>query len=215
MDLSMPECDGIEGTRLIKDEFSSTKVVILTTFKNASDIGGFCVWPSTGIFSVNGTDRLWRTEDNRHSSIVRRACKGYTAAAATVAEPVSAKDKLNIKLDLQIFGWGDPYNQKVNTSLASGEPMDIVFTCNWAANFYLNAPAGYFTPLNDYIAKYPAIQDILGKDFLNASQIAGKNYAVPTNKEKVHNWGYCLQKSLVDKLYQSGWAGTMSAQPEY
>ena len=26
-----------------------------------------------------------------------------------------------------------------------------------------------------------------------------ENYAVPTNKEKVHNWGYLLKKDLVDK----------------
>jgi DNA-binding NarL/FixJ family response regulator len=38
MDLSMPECDGIEGTRLIKGEFPGIKVVILTSFKNAGDI---------------------------------------------------------------------------------------------------------------------------------------------------------------------------------
>lgn len=38
MDLSMPEYDGIEGTRMIKDEFTDTKVVILTTFKNAGDV---------------------------------------------------------------------------------------------------------------------------------------------------------------------------------
>jgi putative aldouronate transport system substrate-binding protein len=109
------------------------------------------------------------------------------------------KDKLNIKLELQCFPFGEGYDTKVNTALASGEPIDIVFTASWSANYYLNAPAGYFTVLNDYIAKYPAIQEILGKDFLNASRVDGKNYALPTNKEKVHNWGFLLQKSLVDK----------------
>lgn len=109
------------------------------------------------------------------------------------------KDKLNVKINLQVFGWNDPYDQKVNTMLSSGEPFDICFTANWAANYYVNAGAGYFRELNDYLAKYPAVTEILGKDFLNGSAIDGKNYAVPTNKEKVHNWGYLLKKDLVTK----------------
>ena len=88
---------------------------------------------------------------------------------------------------------------KTNTALAAGEPIDIVFTANWNANYNINASSGYFTELNDYLDKYPAIRDILGEEFLNASAINGKNYAVPTNKEKVHHWGYLLRKDLVTK----------------
>ncbi len=103
-----------------------------------------------------------------------------------------------LKLNLQVFGWGD-YDKKVNPMLASGEAFDVCFTANWAANYYMNAPAGYFLPLNDYLAKDSTIIDILGKDFLNGSAIDGVNYAVPTHKETAHNWGFLLQKSLVDK----------------
>ena len=116
---------------------------------------------------------------------------------AKVAEYL--KDKLNVEVNLQVYGWGDPYNSKVNTMLSSGEPLDICFTANWAANYYVNAAAGFYLQLNDYLAKYPAITEILGKDFLNGSAIDGKNYAVPTNKEKVHSWGYLLKKDLVTK----------------
>ncbi len=109
------------------------------------------------------------------------------------------KDKLNVSIDLQVFGWGDPYEQKVNTMLAAGEPFDVCFTANWAANYYTNAGSGYFLELNKYLKKYPAIEQILGKDFLNGPAIDGKNYAVPTNKEQVHNWGYLLKQDLVKK----------------
>ncbi|NLK43913.1 MAG: response regulator transcription factor [Tissierellia bacterium] len=34
MDIRMPLCDGVEGTRLIKNEFPNTKVLILTTFRD-------------------------------------------------------------------------------------------------------------------------------------------------------------------------------------
>jgi len=109
------------------------------------------------------------------------------------------KDKLNVALDLHVFGWGDEYDQKVNTALAAREPIDIVFTANWAANYNVNAASGYFTELNGYLEKYPAIKDILGEDFLNGSAINGKNYGLPTNKEKVHSWGWLLRKDLVEK----------------
>ena len=63
---------------------------------------------------------------------------------------------------------------KTNTALAAGEPIDIVFTASWAANYNVNATSGYFKELNAYIEKYPAIKDILGEDFLNGSAINGK-----------------------------------------
>ena len=109
------------------------------------------------------------------------------------------KDKLNVKIDLQVFGWGDPYESKINTMLAAGEPFDVCFTANWAANYYTNAASGYFTELNGYLKKYPAIGQILGKDFLNGPALDGKNYGLPTNKEQVHNWGYLLKTDLVKK----------------
>jgi putative aldouronate transport system substrate-binding protein len=109
------------------------------------------------------------------------------------------KDTLNITLEYECFGWGDTYTPKINPMLAAGDPIDIVFTSNWAANFRSNATAGYFTVLNDYIKKYPGVEQVLGSDFLNATQIDGKNYAVPTNKEKAHNWGFLLKKDLVAK----------------
>ncbi len=34
MDVRMPHCDGVEGTKLIKDSFPAVKVLILTTFKD-------------------------------------------------------------------------------------------------------------------------------------------------------------------------------------
>ena len=56
----------------------------------------------------------------------------------------------------------------------------------------MNATSGYFKELNA-ILKYPAIKDI--SKISNGS--ATENYAVPTNKEKVHNWGYLQRKTLL------------------
>ncbi len=38
MDIMMPECDGVEGTRLIKSKYPSVKVIILTTFNNDENV---------------------------------------------------------------------------------------------------------------------------------------------------------------------------------
>ncbi|HEX3045355.1 MAG TPA: response regulator transcription factor [Bacillota bacterium] len=38
MDILMPECDGVEGTRLIKAKYGSIKVLILTTFDNQENV---------------------------------------------------------------------------------------------------------------------------------------------------------------------------------
>ncbi|MDP4181864.1 MAG: response regulator transcription factor [Bacillota bacterium] len=38
MDIMMPVCDGIEGTRLIKSRYPNIKVIILTTFNNDENI---------------------------------------------------------------------------------------------------------------------------------------------------------------------------------
>ncbi|MCX7773876.1 MAG: extracellular solute-binding protein, partial [Clostridia bacterium] len=128
-------------------------------------------------------------------------CVGDSQDMTAIQDAVNAylKDKLNITLKYECFGWGDTYTPKINPMLAAGDPIDIVFTSNWAANYRTNAVNGYFKPLNDYLAKNPAIEQILGKDFMNATQINGVNYALPCNKEKVHNWGLLLKTDLVKK----------------
>lgn len=109
------------------------------------------------------------------------------------------KDKLNVEIELTVLAYGDTYNNKVNTMLAAGDPIDIAFTAGWAADIKLNSSNGYFTQLDDYLAKDPTITNIIGQDFMNGIKIGGKTFAVPTNKEKVHNWGFLLKKDLVDK----------------
>ncbi|TYQ15232.1 UNVERIFIED_CONTAM: LuxR family two component transcriptional regulator [Acetivibrio alkalicellulosi] len=38
MDIMMPECNGVEGTKLIKSKFNTIKVIILTTFNDEENI---------------------------------------------------------------------------------------------------------------------------------------------------------------------------------
>lgn len=108
-------------------------------------------------------------------------------------------DKINATIKLDTFTWGDDYKTKVQTMLAAGEEVDIVFTASWAMDYYTYAANGALLPLNDLLAKHPQIEEILGTDFMNGSAINGVRYAVPTNKEKAHNWGFLLKKDLVEK----------------
>lgn len=109
------------------------------------------------------------------------------------------KDKINAEINLTVLAYGDAYNNKVNTMLAAGDPIDICFTAGWAADIKLNSSKGFFTQLDDYLAKDDTITKIVGQDFMNGIKIGGKTYAVPCNKEKVHNWGFLLKKDLADK----------------
>ena len=108
------------------------------------------------------------------------------------------KDKINAKINYHVIDWGS-YDHKMNTMLASGEPMDIIFTTNWTANFRLNATTGYFLALDDYLKQSSTIEKIVGKDFLDGSSINGKHYGLPSNGTKAHSWGYALKKDLVEK----------------
>jgi len=38
MDIRMPECDGVIGTKLVKKEFKDIKILILTTFNDVQYI---------------------------------------------------------------------------------------------------------------------------------------------------------------------------------
>lgn len=108
--------------------------------------------------------------------------------------------KTNIQIDYQELGWNnEDYGGKVSNALSTGSGADVLFTCNWVANFQQNALAGNFVALDDYLTKYPEVTKILTQSFIDASKINGKTYALPCNKEKFHDWGYLLRADLVKK----------------
>lgn len=99
------------------------------------------------------------------------------------------------------FGEGGDYTDKTNLMLASGgNEFDIIFISNWAADFYANAAAGYLTDLAPYLAKYPDIEKTLTTDFMTASLVDGKQYALPTNKEKARQLGWVLREDIVKAM---------------
>lgn len=161
---------------------------------------------------------------NKTASTASSSSSGETSSAAKEAVTVtfwcagdtqSGLDRINkavndylesknesVRLNFQLMGWGDTMQQKVTTMLTSGgSDADLIFTCNWLNNYRGNANSGYYTDLTDYLAKDEGkeIVDILGEDFLSGSKIQGKNYALPINKEKAHDWGFLVRTDLAQK----------------
>jgi putative aldouronate transport system substrate-binding protein len=148
---------------------------------------------SKSLWSDTPVTLTWYTVGNSQSD---------TQRITDAASKYLADNKiLNVKINWQQLGYdGTTYGDKINTMLATGQNADIVFTSNWIANYNTNASSGYFTDLTPYIAKNKDLVDIIGSDYLNASQIGGKNFALPTNKEKAHNWGLLVETKYLTQF---------------
>lgn len=126
-------------------------------------------------------------------------------AAIEAAVDKYIKPKINATLKLTCFDWGS-YDQKLKAMIASGQYFDICFTATWPNDYVGNASNGAFVALNDpknnLLNKYaPKTKALLGADFLNASQIKGLNYGIPTNKEKARDYGIVYNKTLAQKYH--------------
>jgi putative aldouronate transport system substrate-binding protein len=108
------------------------------------------------------------------------------------------KDKINATVKIYAIDWGN-WGQKINLMSASGEPFDLAFTAGWD-NFSGNVAKGAFldvTPLIDQYAK--ETKDQMNPLLLSGTQVNGKNYAIPVEKELAQQFGVLLNKDLVDK----------------
>ncbi|NOU87103.1 DUF3502 domain-containing protein [Paenibacillus sp. LMG 31460] len=119
----------------------------------------------------------------------------------TVQEEMNkyVKEKINAELDITQIDWGD-YTKRMQVITASGESFDIAFTSSWAFDYRQNVAKGVFLPLNDLLDKYgQGIKDTLDPRFLAGTQVSGKNYAIPVNKELAQQFVWRFNKKYVDK----------------
>ncbi|MDR0294451.1 MAG: ABC transporter substrate-binding protein [Oscillospiraceae bacterium] len=176
-----------------------TLVLAACSSPSPSSGGGGTVTPGGGGGSENPPDDS--------------AFKAVTLKMYTVGDAQPAIDRINkaasdylhsigkpYSIEMNMEGWPSGYSDVVNLMLGTGEKFDLCFTANWAASFYENAPKGYFTNLTPYLAKYPDIEKTLSADFMNATLIDGKNFALPCNKEKARQLGWVLRKDIVDAM---------------
>lgn len=110
------------------------------------------------------------------------------------------KKGLNATVKLQCYTWGDDYDNRMRMIIASGEPFDICFTSSWANLYKVNVAKGAFLDITELAPKHmPKAWKQLHPAFRSGSQINGRNYAIPANKELAHQWGFWINKNFIDK----------------
>jgi putative aldouronate transport system substrate-binding protein len=104
------------------------------------------------------------------------------------------------RVSLYIQEWGDWWDGTVDLALSTGEPIDLMFMANWAGDVLHQAAVGALRPMCDYLRRFPEIEAVLGADFMNASQVNGRNYALPVNKEKARSFGWMVRTDIADAM---------------
>ncbi|MBM6994686.1 ABC transporter substrate-binding protein [Paenibacillus sp. DXFW5] len=118
-----------------------------------------------------------------------------------VMEEVSkyTKEKINATITMKMIDWGD-YTQKMQVNVASGEPMDIVFTSAGGFDYVQNARKGAFLEIDDLLEKYGQdLKNTIDPAFLEGSKVDGHNYGIPANKELPQQEVWRFNKTLADK----------------
>lgn len=106
---------------------------------------------------------------------------------------------INAKVDLQIVDVGN-FDNKMQMVIASGEPYDLTYTCNWLNPFISNVSKGAYAPLNDLLPEY-------GKTLLeetpefawDAVTVDGQIYAMHCRQNWNRSEGIYVRKDLADK----------------
>ncbi|MFC5531464.1 ABC transporter substrate-binding protein [Cohnella yongneupensis] len=108
------------------------------------------------------------------------------------------KAKFNATVKLNFLFW-DSYFDKQKLLIASGDPIDLMFTAGWASySQYVSQKA--FLELDDLLDQYgQGIKDNINPAYLKAPKIDNKLYAIPTQKDMASINGVLMNKELVDK----------------
>lgn len=107
--------------------------------------------------------------------------------------------KIGVTVTMKMIDWGD-YAQKMQVNVASGEPMDIVFTASGGFDYVQNARKGAFVQLDDLLNQYgQGIKDTIDPAFLEGSKVDGHNYGIPANKELPFQDVWRFNKNLLDQ----------------
>jgi len=128
--------------------------------------------------------------------LIGSPAKDYDAVLAAFNK--KAKTNLNATLKVTWIGWGD-FGTKYPLVLASGEPIDLIYTSNWL-NFAQQAQKGAFMPLEDIAPKYaPKSFAAESKDALKQATVNGHIYALPPSFTQYATWGAVVRGDLMKK----------------
>jgi len=99
MDIRMPECDGIEGTKLIKEHYPRMKVIIFTTFEDQDYITEALRYGAEGyVLKDSGQDHI--------RTVIKSVNKGYPVfhekALGTMVQSISEMQSTKRMVDLSM-----------------------------------------------------------------------------------------------------------------
>ncbi|GGO05280.1 ABC transporter substrate-binding protein [Saccharibacillus kuerlensis] len=108
-------------------------------------------------------------------------------------------EKIGATVTMKMIDWGD-YQQKMQVLVASGEPMDIIFTSSGGFDYVQNARKGAFMELDSLLDEHGQdLKSTINPAFLEGSKVDGHNYAIPANKELPQQEVWRFNKTLVDE----------------
>lgn len=147
---------------------------------------------SEGSDSANGDEELYQIQWYFDAS-------GPQKDVGLVEDEINKyiKDKINATIKINCLDYGT-YKNKLSTMMAGGEAFDLSFANG--SFFNANVPKGSYLELDELFDQYmPETKKILGEETLDGVRINGKIYAVPANKDRVHNFGFVYQKEIAEK----------------
>ena len=119
--------------------------------------------------------------------------------AAAVNELQAVKD-LNVTVEFVTIPEGDDFYEKVGLELASGADIDIVVG-EIDSTYKAHADEGAYADISELLnTKYTKLKETIPEDLWAAStRTDGGIYCVPTIKETSSEWGFYIQRSVVEK----------------
>lgn len=110
------------------------------------------------------------------------------------------EEKIGVRVNHHFVDWNN-YSQQMSMLLTSGTEIDMMFTSNWANDFYSDVSKGAYQALNfDMIQEFgPNIVAEVPAGAWDAAKIGGDLYAIPNVQVQARWPALLLQKKYVDK----------------
>lgn len=106
-----------------------------------------------------------------------------------------AREDLNCEVSFKYTTWSD-YMQRYNLLLASGQPIDLIFTSEWL-NYNQFAQKGAFRELDDLLPKYARdLYAFVGDEYWDAVRVGGHIYTIPSTWREYVNEGFLYREDL-------------------
>lgn len=108
------------------------------------------------------------------------------------------EQKINASLTINFIEPGD-YDNKISIIMGAGEVFDLSFTSSWANPYRPNVLKGAYLPLDDLLAKFPDLKQLMDDQIWDGTRVNGKIYGVPNLQLMYDQPGIWMKKDLVEK----------------